>query len=82
MCRVTMLNIENETDDTNHNCCQNLLVYDAVKKSASTKDNDAKTETNLSENELFSRFYECDVFIKGLKNQLIKGQSIWNNKSE
>lgn len=77
MCRVTMLNIVNDSDDNHHNCCQNLLVYDDVEETTLTIGEKSKTATNSIESELSSKFYECDVLIKGFKNMLVKGQSIW-----
>lgn len=79
MCRVTMLNIENDSDDTNHICCKNLLIYDSEVETIAKRET-SNTEPNLNEIESFSSHYECDVFIKGFKNQLVKGQSIWSPK--
>lgn len=89
-CRTTVLNVENHSDEMALKCCQNLVVYDDMEESTNSADfTIEKTEDSnygeisknghvtqvASSNDL--KFYECNIVVKGFKNQLVKGKSIW-----
>lgn len=76
-CRTTILNINNPTENLSINCCKNLNVY-------SDAPHVNLIETITDENKVIdsahanaSIYYECNVSVKGFKDQLIKGKSIW-----
>lgn len=96
-CRTTMMNIENDSDESQLNCCQHLMVYDDMaellkgKLCVSLDENDStnsqiqqysdklhdRSTNDTDTNETCSKYYECSIIVKGFKNQLVKGQSIW-----
>lgn len=82
-CRITHINIQNDFNVIDLNCCQNLNIFNDIYTS---NDNNAienlkKPKTDKIED--FSSdcnsFYECKIVVKGFKDQLVKGQSIWMN---
>lgn len=102
MCRITMLNIENDSDTMTTNCCRNLSIFDdfqllnssdAIETNSTEMTDNNQTETtcdkndsmpakcsdlkNIIKTDAISDFFECKVTIKGFRDQLIKGQSIW-----
>lgn len=85
-CRITVLNIETTNQPTDDNCCQNLNVFSDEKIGSDIPSEgemtDSKVEPSMgNENEMhtINGFYECKVSIKGFKDQLIRGKSIWNH---
>lgn len=79
-CRITVLNIENENRTTDENCCKNLNVFnDATEIGEKISNNVNVKHSTMTDNEMHSinGFYECKISIKGFKDQLIKGKSIW-----
>lgn len=85
-CRITVFNIvnNNRTND-NNNCCKNLNVFNdgennGEKCGTRNSLNDVSVEqSTINRNEIPSMhgFYECKISIKGFKDQIIKGKSIW-----
>lgn len=79
-CRITVLNIENTNQSTDENCCKNLNVFnDALEigERILTEVNAAPPTAIENEMHTINGFYECKISIKGFKDQLIKGKSIW-----
>lgn len=83
-CRITHINIQTDFNVADLNCCQNLNIFSDIKAS-----NDANTTANMQTSETeskidmdkfpsnYNNFYECKIVVKGFKDQLVKGQSIW-----
>lgn len=85
-CRITHINIQNDFNIINLNCCQNLNIFNDISTlNDSTAENikKSKTESKINtEKDCTSdcnNFYECKIIVKGFKDQLVKGQSIWMN---
>lgn len=91
LCRTTLLNINNNTHETELNCCRNLTIFndfEAPPPAAEFVDMQRNDEITQQENSSTSDngeksaktcdcFYECNIVLKGYKDQLIKGKSIW-----
>lgn len=78
-CRVTHINIQTDFNLMDLNCCQNLNIFNDI-NATNTASTNAKTETNAEKCQIeCNNFYECKIPVKGFKDQLIKGQSIWMN---
>lgn len=82
-CRTSVLNIANhdETDSVSLKCCKNFDVYsDLMAATQQSEENDISansTETAaLAANT--TSYFECKVSVKGMKDQLVKGVSIWS----
>lgn len=84
-CRITHINIQNDLDTINLNCCQNLNIFnDMSTPNHATNLKKSKTETKIDSEDCpcpsdCASFYECKIVVKGFKDQLVKGQSIWIN---
>lgn len=79
-CRITVLNIENIKQTTDDNCCKNLNIFNDAEKigeKISTEVNAAQLTAIENEMHSINGFYECKISIKGFRDQLIKGKSIW-----
>lgn len=79
-CRITVLNIENIKQTTDDNCCKNLNIFNDTMKigeKISTEVNAAHMMAIENEQHSINGFYECKISIKGFRDQLIKGKSIW-----
>lgn len=82
-CRITVLNIENMNRTTDDNCCKNLNIFndasEIAEKIPNGKPSTGESVALVPENEMHSinGFYECKISIKGFKDQLIRGRSIW-----
>lgn len=77
-CRAMTLNIENDCSNLDLNCCRNISVFTengTARVPSANGDNDPHETDPSSENE--STFYQCKFYVKGFKDQLVKGQSIW-----
>lgn len=77
-CRAMTLNIENDCSNLDLNCCRNISVFTengTAHVPSANGDNDSHETDPSSENE--STFYQCKFYVKGFKDQLVKGQSIW-----
>lgn len=93
-CRTTCINIQNDPMDMSTNCCRGLNIFsdnESVQfglyapKSSDNSVRDCKShelKNGIGKENLSSipRFYECNIVVKGFKDQLIKGQSIWANQ--
>lgn len=75
-CRITVLNIENVNRTTDDNCCKNLNVFNDATGIGEKISNESPLVLD-GEMHSITGFYECKVSIKGFKDQLIKGKSIW-----
>lgn len=85
-CRITHINIQNDFNIINLNCCQNLNIFNDINTSNENNTvvnmKKSKTESKIDIEECPSdcnNFYECKIVVKGFKDQLVKGQSIWMN---
>lgn len=83
-CRTTMINIGNDMSKTALNCCRDLNIFsedDSLITSATTETIEtAQRETEDHNNQsttITNYFYECKVSVRGFKDQLVKGKSIW-----
>lgn len=98
LCRITKLNIQNDSNNLNVNCCRDLSIFnDATsnghKINGTTfnrnecngtehknhfNDNGTSSDSNtfnkIDTNEFL---YECKISIKGFRDQLINGKTIW-----
>lgn len=81
-CRITVLNIENAHQMTDDNCCKNLNVFgdDKCDDAKLLNDKTWTGEVNMVNETNKNGFYECKISIKGFKDQLIKGKSIWTTQ--
>lgn len=93
-CKTVVLNLQNISDSIQTNCCDHLVVYDdsdlladydnlkvTDDKLASTEADEDKTVDgrnvqSIDINE--SDWYNSTVFVRGFKDVLVKGKSIWN----
>lgn len=64
--------LENTTDSTTKTIAESI---NAETENFNRTNSDAEKST--TSNDL--KFYECNIIVKGFKNQLVKGQSIWTN---
>lgn len=79
-CRTTIFNIENHDENISLNCCRDLDIYsESVETSASTASQDDSGENASAKTTNDLTFYECKVFVKGFKEQSIKGRSVWSS---
>lgn len=85
-CRITHINIQNDLHVIDLNCCRNLNIFNDINtpngKTIENIKKSTKTETKINLKDCPSdcnNFYECKIIVKGFKDQLIKGQSIWMN---
>lgn len=82
-CRITHINIQNDFNTIDLNCCQNLNIFNDINMSNAVANmKKSKTESKINNAECSSdcnNFYECKIIVKGFKDQLVKGQSIWMN---
>lgn len=73
--------------DMSTNCCRGLNIFsdnESLSYAPTSSDNsvrDCKSHELKNgigkENSLSNSFYECNIVVKGFRDQLIKGQSIW-----
>lgn len=81
-CRTTLINIAKENENFHEKCCQNLSIFDEFgqNEKSAMQTNSPKMQNEKETAEANNgNFYECKVPIKGFKDQLIKGKSIWTN---
>lgn len=77
-CRTTVFNIINPTENLAINCCKDLKVYSDAPQADSIEPITHKSIDADRTHENATTFYECNVSVKGFKDQLIKGKSIWS----
>lgn len=87
-CRTTILNIESGSGNLSLNCCRDLDIFsDGQNQFSSTNHSDAdegvdesiKEEQTIDDSVHIEIFFECKLFVKGFKDQLVKGNSVWKN---
>lgn len=90
-CRTTQINIQNDSANIASNCCQSLNIFNdsdvpnCVPVKNGTSDEIDDSNSNGLKNGIdredpsstHDSFYECNIVVKGFKDQLIKGKSIW-----
>lgn len=87
-CKTVFLNLMNTAAPTRKNCCQELIVYEDMVADYSNLNvgdmmeddkiiNDTNTNGDLI-NIDDAVWYESTVFVRGFKDVLVKGKSIWN----
>lgn len=92
-CKTVVLNLQNISDSIKTNCCDHLVVYDDTDLLADY-DNLKVTDDELApadkinaadvRSEHYSRdvnesvWYNSTVFVRGFKDVLVRGKSIWN----
>lgn len=88
-CKTVVLHLKNVSDDaTRTNCCENLVVYDDLltdyenlkvtdDKFESLSANDVDETTDSSDINS-TNWYNSTVFVRGFKDVMVKGKSIWN----
>lgn len=83
-CRSVILNLVNATDtstETKENCCNELVVFSEFDNIAITTRRDVVDGNRSDERtlELCNKdvWYESSIFLKGYKDVLVKGKSIW-----
>lgn len=90
-CRTTRINILNDSVNVASNCCRGLSIFndndisnnvpvksevhENIENSTTNGCNDGTEEESRSS--AHDSFYECNVVVKGFRDHLIKGQSIW-----
>lgn len=86
-CKTVILNLKNISDSIKTNCCEHLVVYDDL---LADYDNLTVTDGNIPAMELDEKvvndladindavWYDSTVFVRGFKDVLVKGKSIWN----
>lgn len=77
-CRQTLFSIQSDSR-LNENCCRKLHIFNDIGsnkvKSEVQKDYIQNIKDKISSTK--TDFYECKIVVKGFKDQLIKGKSIW-----
>lgn len=86
-CKTTVFNLRNVSEQEHTNCCQDLIVYKDLSNFDITQSNIGNTTTKVTKPEtgttenydnLENRvWYEMNTFVKGFKDVLVKGKSIW-----
>lgn len=92
-CKTVILNLKNNSDSIKTNCYENLVVYDDLHLLADYEnltvtddkvvaiDVDEKTvdERDVDLNDINEAvWYNSGIFVRGFKDVLVKGKSIWN----
>lgn len=86
-CRQTLFSIQSDSR-LNENCCRKLHIFNdigsnKVKSEDSSTNNERVQKDYIRNKEDTAKcitktdFYECKIVVKGFKDQLIKGKSIW-----
>lgn len=95
-CRVTQIDIRNNSNDSKTNCCRNISIFnESISAENATVNHanelpetipnangvvtvtNATNESNFSIVEKDELLYECKISIKGFRDQLNNGTSIW-----
>lgn len=90
-CKTVILNLNNNSDAIKTNCCEHLVVYDDLlvdydnltvtdeKILSMEGDNKNIDEMNAeSDDSNEAVWYNSTIFMRGFKDVLVKGKSIWN----
>lgn len=90
-CKTVILNLSNNSDSIKTNCCEHLVVYDDLladydnlkvtddKIVSMEGDNKNMDEMSVESDDIHeSVWYNSTVFVRGFKDVLVKGKSIWN----
>lgn len=85
-CRQTLFSIQSDSR-LNKNCCRKLHIFNDIGsnkvKSEDSSTNNERVHKDYIQNKkdkmssTKTDFYECKIVVKGFKDQLIKGRSIW-----
>lgn len=91
-CRVTRLDIRNNSNGSKSNCCHNISIFNESISVANTTVNHINESTEMKPNENGSiqtnesnfsimekgeLLYACKISVKGFRDQLNNGTSIW-----
>ncbi|KAJ6632728.1 hypothetical protein Bhyg_17218 [Pseudolycoriella hygida] len=85
-CKTVVLNLRNTSPPTKMNCCEHLVVYDDLlndslnvvdKQMASMEINCDKSD-DVTDDITGMGWHGSTVFVRGFKDVLVKGKSIWN----
>lgn len=90
LCRITKFDIQNNSNELNSNCCKDLFIFtdtctdtnvsievpNEVTNAVNSNDKSTKNNDffNINDNEFL---YECKISVKGFRDQLNNGKSIW-----
>lgn len=90
-CKTVILNLQNISDSIKTNCCEHLVVYDDLLADYDNlKVTDDKTVSQEADEEIVNErskdltdineavWYNLTTFVRGFKDVLVKGKSIWN----
>ncbi len=90
-CKTVILNLQNTAASIKTNCCEHLVVYDDLladydnlkvtddKIDLVEVDDEKATERNNDLSGINAvAWYNSTVFVRGFKDVLVKGKSIWN----
>lgn len=91
-CKTVILNLQNKSHSIKSNCCEHLIVYDDLQADydkLTVTDDELEAETEATDdkvNEMTEDFneisatdwYNSTIFVRGFKDVLVKGKSIWN----
>lgn len=90
-CKTVILNLTNISNSIKSNCCEHLIVYDDLLTDydnlkvtddklvpAEAADDNANDVNNDSSDMSGRDWYNSTIFVRGFKDVLVKGKSIWN----
>ncbi|KAG4067272.1 hypothetical protein HA402_000263 [Bradysia odoriphaga] len=88
-CKTVILNLQNTSNSIKANCCEHLVVYDDLltdygnlsvtdEKLVPGEDDDENEMNDDSTGKGATSWYNSTVFVRGFKDVLVKGKSIWN----
>lgn len=87
-CKTVVLNLQNTTKSTLLNCCEHLIVYDdllteynnlKVTDEIAVFLNDSDNDRNNGTDDINETiWFNSTVFVRGFKDELVRGKSIWN----
>lgn len=87
-CKTTIFNIRNNSINNFSNCCHDLIIFKDLRnlqinqtesvECNELKNDDAEMKTDEQNDDNYC-WYESIVRVKGFKDVLVKGKSIWQN---
>lgn len=73
------INIFNDVNAANDNNAMDNLNWNCSESKKQESETASKIKTQKCSSDCDCYYYECKIIVKGFKDQLIKGQSIWLN---
>lgn len=84
-CRITLFNIQNDAGNSRGNRFDQLDIFNDANDIHVSSINNIQSTQQKSENKTQylnhlnteNVFYECNIILKGFKDKMVKGKSIW-----